>query len=169
MGGGWYTPLGGLSFAAHRWVPQTGWFFMSLFLAILELSWTGHFWIFFWKFQKFSRRQIFPKSIQRGDPSIQKSKKSKKAFFCCKSYFFYLNMNSTCSQLSFEVSNMSVAQNFLFFTFFAKFWLKSFVVENFWNFWNIFKNILSPLRDSNPGFQGESLLFYPLDQGEFLR
>ena len=129
MGGCDTPPPGGLSFAAHRWVPQTGWFFMSLFLAILELSWTGHFWIFFWKFQKFLRRQIFPKSIQRGDPSIQKSKKSKKAFFCCKSYFFYLNMNSTCSQLSFEVSNMSVAQNFSIFTFFVKFWLKSFVVQ----------------------------------------
>ena len=88
MGGCDTPPLGGLSFAAHRWVPQTGWFFMSLFLAILELSWTGHFWIFFWKFQKFSRRQIFPKSIQRGDPSIQKSKKSKKAFFLLQIIFF---------------------------------------------------------------------------------
>ena len=88
MGGCDTPPLGGLSFAAHRWVPQTGWFFMSLFLAILELSWTGHFWNFFWKFQKFSRRQIFPKSIQRGDPSIQKSKKSKKAFFLLQIIFF---------------------------------------------------------------------------------
>ena len=43
---------------------------------------------FFWKFQKFSRRQIFPKSIQRGDPSIQKSKKSKKAFFLLQIIFF---------------------------------------------------------------------------------
>ena len=81
-------PFGGLSFATHRWVPQTGWFFMSLFLAILELSWTGHFWNFFWKFQKFSRRQIFPKSIQRGDPSIQKSKKSKKGIFLLQIIFF---------------------------------------------------------------------------------
>ena len=88
MGGCDTPPLGGLSFAAHRWVPQTGWFFMSLFLAILELSWTGHFWNFFWKFQKFSRRQIFPKSIQRGDPSIQKFKKSKKGIFLLQIIFF---------------------------------------------------------------------------------
>ena len=43
---------------------------------------------FFFKFQKFSRRQIFPKSIQRGDPSIQKSKKSKKGIFLLQIIFF---------------------------------------------------------------------------------
>ena len=75
------------------------------------------------EFQKFSRRQIFPNSIQRGDPSTQKSKN--------QSYFLYLNMNSTCSQLLFEVSKLSVAQNFSIFTFFVKFWLNSFVVQNF--------------------------------------
>ena len=49
MGGGWYTPPWWFIVRCYRWVPQTGWFFMSLFLAILELSWTGHFCIFFWK------------------------------------------------------------------------------------------------------------------------
>ena len=115
------TPHGRLSFAAHRWMPQIGWFFMSLFLAILEMSWTGHFWQFFWKFQKILRRQFFPKSIQRGTLLYKNLKNQKKAFFCCKSYFFYLNINSTCSQLSFEVSNMSVAQKFSIISFLSNF------------------------------------------------
>ena len=67
-------------------------------------------------------RSFFSKIDPKGGPFYTKIKEIKKGiFFYCKSYFFYLNINSTCSQLSFEVSNMSVAQNFLFFTFFAKF------------------------------------------------
>ena len=34
-----------------------------------------------------------------------------------KSYFFKLNLNSTCSKLSFEVHNVSVAQKLKFFDF----------------------------------------------------
>ena len=41
----------------------------------------------------------------------RKLKKSEKIFFFCwKLYFFYLNLNCTCSQLSFEVYNIFVAQ-----------------------------------------------------------
>ena len=43
----------------------------------------------------------------------RKLKKSEKIFFFCwKLYFFYLNLNCTCSQLSFEVYNIYIAQNF---------------------------------------------------------
>ena len=34
-----------------------------------------------------------------------------------KSYFFWLNLNSTCSKLSFEVHNVSVAQKLKNFDF----------------------------------------------------
>ena len=141
MGGGCDTPpLGGLSFAAHRWVPQTGWFFMSLFLAILELSWTGRFWIFFWKFRKFLRRQIFPKSIQRGDPSIEKSKKSKKAFFFLLQIIFFLPKYEFYMFSAFIWGIKHVCSSKFFnFCYFCQFWLKSLVVQNFWNFWKIFK------------------------------
>ena len=87
---------------------------------------------FFLKISKIFTSTNFSKIDLKGGPFYTKIKKNQKRhFFCCKSYFFYLNMNSTCSQLSFEVSNMSVAQNFSIFTFFVKFWLKSFVVQNF--------------------------------------
>ena len=39
------------------------------------------------------------------------AKMEKNPIFPDKSYFFFLNLNSTCSQLSFEVHNVSVAQN----------------------------------------------------------
>ena len=95
---------------------------------------------FFLKISKIFASTNFSKIDPKGGPFYTKIEKIKKGiFFCCKSYFFYLNMNSTCSQLSFEVSNMYVAQNFSIFTFFVKFWLKSFIVQNFWNFWKIFK------------------------------
>ena len=38
-----------------------------------------------------------------------------------KSYFFKLNLNSTCSKLSFEVHNVSVAQKLKFFDFLPQF------------------------------------------------
>ena len=41
-------------------------------------------------------------------------------FFSGKSYFFYLNLNFTCSQLSFEVYNVFVAQNLKFCLFFTR-------------------------------------------------
>ena len=44
--------------------------------------------------------------------NLENSKKIQ--FFYNKSYFFQLNMNSTCSQLSFEVYKVSVAQNLKF-------------------------------------------------------
>ena len=41
-------------------------------------------------------------------------------FFCNKSYFFYLNLNFTCSELSFDVYNMSFGQNFKFSLFYYR-------------------------------------------------
>ena len=68
------------------------------------------FRIFFQIFEKFRVEDIWtPKILTRN------SEKSKKIhFFYNKSYFFWLNMNSTCSQLSFEVYKVSVAQNLKF-------------------------------------------------------
>ena len=76
---------------------------------------------FFENFKNFRVDKFFQNRSKGGTLLYKNQKNQKKAFFCCKSYFFYLNMNSTCSQLSFEVSNMSVAQNFSIFTFFVKF------------------------------------------------
>ena len=110
-GGEESSPPGRLSLSNRRWMPQMGWFFMTLFLPILERSWRGHFWKLFWKFQKFWRRQFFQNSIQRGDHSMQKSKSRKSLIlFCSKSPFFYLNMNYKCSKISIELSDMSYNQ-----------------------------------------------------------
>ena len=65
---------------------------------------------FFQKFQNFSRKWIFSKFSKN-------QKFQKKIFFLWKSYFLYLNMNCACSQLSFEVHNMSVAEFFSILTF----------------------------------------------------
>ena len=90
MGGGWYTPPGGLSFAAHWWVPQIGWFFMSLFLAILELSWTGHFWNFFENFKNFCVDKFF-QNRSKGGTILYKSQKVEKGnFFLFQIQFFLL-------------------------------------------------------------------------------
>ena len=52
-GGEESSPPGRLSLSNRRWMPQMGWFFMTLFLSISERSWLGHFWDFFLKkFQK---------------------------------------------------------------------------------------------------------------------
>ena len=65
------------------------------------------FQIFFQIFEKFCLEDTWsPKILTRNS---QKSKKN--PFFPEKYYFFLLNLNSTCSQLSFEVHNVSVAQN----------------------------------------------------------
>ena len=111
--GGVIHPPGCLSLVAHWWMPQIGWFFMRLFLAILAISWTGHFCQFFENCKNF-RVDIFfqNRSINRSFYT----KIKKRHFFLMQIIFFlYLNMNHTYSRLSFEVSNMSVAQNFHFF------------------------------------------------------
>ena len=65
------------------------------------------FRFFFQIFEKFCLEDTWsPKILTRNS---QKSKKN--PIFPQKSYFFFLNLNSTCSQLSFEVHNVSVAQN----------------------------------------------------------
>ena len=62
---------------------------------------------FFQIFEKFCLEDTWsPKILTRNS---QKSKKN--PFFPDKYYFFFLNLNSTSSQLSFEVQNVSVAQN----------------------------------------------------------
>ena len=48
-------------------------------------------------------------------------KNGKTPNFCQKSYFLRLNLYCTCSQLSFEVYNSSLAKDFIFFQFFFQF------------------------------------------------
>ena len=52
MGGGQKDPPGWLFYDNPWGMPQMGWFFMTLFLSILERSLVGHFWNFFLKFLK---------------------------------------------------------------------------------------------------------------------
>ena len=80
-GGGRIFPPGRLSLSNRRWMLQMGWFFMTLFLPILERSWRGHVWKLFWKFQKFLRRQFFQNSIQRGTILCKIQKVEKFKFF----------------------------------------------------------------------------------------
>ena len=59
-----------LSYSNPHGMPWMGWFFMTLFLAILESSWVVHFWDFFLKFPKKFTSTFFSHTIQRGDPSM---------------------------------------------------------------------------------------------------
>ena len=52
-------------------------------------------------------------------------------WLCNKSYFFVLNMNSVWSELSFEVYNVSLAQNLTFWIFLSIFGPKIFKISNF--------------------------------------
>ena len=99
-------------------------------------------------FQNFAKLNV--KNF-RGSSSIRwKIRKSKKnLIFCKKSYFFWLNLYCTCSQLSFEVYMTSVAQNLKFRPFLTwKIWFLTFVIWQpvaaklsfiegcFWCLWN---------------------------------
>ena len=68
---------------------------------------------FFWKYRR------SPKISKGGTLLCKNLKIRKKFFFLQKSYFFYLKMNYTWTELSFEVYNSLVAQNFTFSSFFA--------------------------------------------------
>ena len=68
------------------------------------------FKIFIKKFEKKYVQTFLPASKM-----TRKLKKSEKKFFFARNCtFFYLNLNCTCSQLSFEVYNIYIAQNFKF-------------------------------------------------------
>ena len=69
MGGGVKsTPPGWLLYANPRGMPRMDWFFMTLFLSILERSWVGHFWDFFLKFPKNFTSTIFSIYNPKGGP-----------------------------------------------------------------------------------------------------
>ena len=82
-----------------------------------------------WNFEKL-KKTILPFWHQRVPPLGKKSKKLDFCFFSKKSYYFYLNLNSTCSWLSFDVYNICFSQNFHVFTFLAmKFpWITTFIL-----------------------------------------
>ena len=66
---------------------------------------------FFLKISKILAWTIFSDFDPKGGPFYARIKKSKKSnFFCSKSHLFSLNMNYTCSKLSFEVSDMPCNQ-----------------------------------------------------------
>ena len=57
--GGQIDPHCQLLYVNCCWMPQMGWFLVTLFLAILENSWGGHFWNLSqkWIFSKFLKNQ----------------------------------------------------------------------------------------------------------------
>ena len=75
---------------------------------ICQVLWKSFFEIFFWNFWETDIRKFL------GSSSVsRKLKKLKKiAIFDKKLYFFLLNMNCTCSQLFFEIYNISVPKKF---------------------------------------------------------
>ena len=119
MGGGWYTPPWWF-IVRHSSVGAPNRLIIYEFVpcnirTVLDRPLLKSFF----KISKTFASTNFSKIDPKGGPFYTKIKKNQKMhFFCSKSYFFYLNINSTCSQLSFEVSNMSVAQNFSIFNFF---------------------------------------------------
>ena len=62
------TPPGWLLYANPRGMPRMDWFFMTLFLSILERSLVGHFWDFFLKFPKNFTSTIFSTYNPKGGP-----------------------------------------------------------------------------------------------------
>ena len=58
-GGDQIDPPDGLSYTNPRGMPWMDWFFMTLFLSILERSWVGHFCDFFLKIPKNFTSTIF--------------------------------------------------------------------------------------------------------------
>ena len=76
----------------------------------------SQFWCFFFKkFKKFDVENFW------GSSSLRRKSENFEIFrfFTNKPYFFKLNLNCTCSQLSFEVHNTLETQNFENFEFFS--------------------------------------------------
>ena len=72
---------------------------------------------FFLKISKILAWTIFSDFVPKGGPFYARIKKSKKSnFFCSKFHLFCLNMNYTCSKLSFKVSDMPCNQVSSFLT-----------------------------------------------------
>ena len=67
-GGVELTPPGWLLYANPRGMHRMDWFFMTLFLSILERPWVGHFWDFFLKFPKKFTSTIFSTYNPKGGP-----------------------------------------------------------------------------------------------------
>ena len=108
MGGGRIFPPGWLSLSNPFWMPQMGWFFMTLFLPISEKSWRP-FLDFRSKISKTFSETVFLEFDSNGGPFYAKIKKVKKVYFS-NSYFYNLNMNYTRFKLSFSVSDMPFNQ-----------------------------------------------------------
>ena len=89
---------------------QTCSHFMTLIPSTFVRSQWSHFFNSYKKIWNYVRFKIF--ASLENDAKIEKI--GKNIFFCWKLYFFYLNLNCTCSQLSFEVYNIYIAQNFKF-------------------------------------------------------
>ena len=83
---------------------------MTLIPSTFARSQWSHFLNFYKKIWKKVRRNIF--AGFENDAKIEKI--GKNIFFARNCTFFYLNLNCTCSQLSFEVYNIYIAQNFKF-------------------------------------------------------
>ena len=81
MGGGQKDPPGWLSYTNPQGMPQMGWFFMTLFLSILERSWVGHFWDFFLKNQKNFTSTIFSTYNPKGGPFYASVRTPSPSFF----------------------------------------------------------------------------------------
>ena len=118
MGGGHFVPAhvddpSSLLDGCPKW-PHISWLcFIQHSLGPIEAI----FKKYFWKFWKIEKKEIyFP--TPKGPPFGKKIEKLKKIwFFQKKSIFLHLNLNSTCSKLSFEVHNIGIAQNFQIFNF----------------------------------------------------
>ena len=108
------------------WPPE----FMTLFLFMFEWSHKSHFSILFFKFLKNRIFYFWQFRHQRIPPLIKNRKFIKTNFFFKKLYFFFLNLYSTSSKLSFEVYNSHVSKNFKFWPIFT--WKISFFAIVFW-------------------------------------
>ena len=86
------TPPGGLSYANPRGMPRMNWFFMTLFLSILERSWVGHFCDFFLKIPKNFTSKIFSIHNPKGGPFSAGFEPPSPAFFL--SFFWVKNGNN---------------------------------------------------------------------------
>ena len=120
MGGGQKDPPGWLSLVISRWMLEMSSNFMTLFLSIFATSHWSHF-----SKKNFENLKngifFFNRSDFKGSPLWNFFFKIIFFhFFSNKSYFFNLNLHFTCSELSFEVYNMSFGENFQIFIFYYR-------------------------------------------------
>ena len=139
MGGVWYTPPWWFIVRRSSVGAPNRLIFYEFVPCNIRTVLDRSFLKFFLKISKIFASTNFSKIDPKGGPFYTKIKKIKKGIFLLQIIFFLPKYEFYMFSAFIWGIKHVCSSKFFNFHFFVKFWLKSFVVQNFWNFWKIFK------------------------------